>query len=62
MFFPDMVSQITRYKLEHDLHARRLSKLALKLASTDLLSPRPVRIIPRFQRGETLEPPPSNSK
>jgi DNA-binding LacI/PurR family transcriptional regulator len=62
VFFPDMVPQLTHYKLDHDLHARRLAKLALKLASTGSLAPRPVRIMPRFQRGETLGPPTVNSK
>jgi DNA-binding LacI/PurR family transcriptional regulator len=61
VFFPDMVPQITHYKLNHDLHARRLAKLAPKLASTGSLAPRVVRIMPRFRRGETLGPPPSNS-
>ena len=61
VFFPDMVPQITHYKLDHDLHARRLAKLSLKLASTGSLPSRAVRIMPRFQRGETLGPAPSQA-
>jgi DNA-binding LacI/PurR family transcriptional regulator len=58
-YFPDLVPTLTHYKFEKHLHARRLARLAIQLAETGSLPPLPIRIMPHFQRGETLGPPPS---
>ena len=46
---------LARYRADPELHARRLARLVLQLARGAAQSPKRVRIMPEFQKGESLD-------
>ncbi len=45
---------LARYRADPDVHARRLARLVIQLARGALQRPRQIRIMPEFQKGESL--------
>lgn len=56
-FLSATIPSIAHYVFDWDVHAKRLARATLRLASRGALPHRPVRLYPRFVRGESLGPP-----
>ena len=50
------VPSVARYRINPELHAKRLSRLVIQLASSGSLPARKVQVMPQFCRCETLAP------
>jgi LacI family transcriptional regulator len=60
-FLDSFVPRVARYEFNDAQVARRLARAVVQLATTGLLEPRPILIMPRLDRGETLGPSPERT-
>jgi LacI family transcriptional regulator len=49
-----LVPSVTRYRIDWNTYAAKLSRLVIELATSGTLMPRRILVMPRFEKGETV--------